>query len=149
MAIIRFYNPVLSAYRDENYNEAYERFLNHFSSAENCGCYQGNMPAANIHEGEKEFLIELALPGVNKNDIRIKHENELLTVSVEKPAGENEAESYTRQEFNYAGAIRTFKTGDKVDAGQITAKLENGILSLRLPKKEAYVKKPAQAIVVE
>lgn len=148
MAYIRFYNPDHSANRDENANEAYEQFVNHFSKGNNCDCFQGSGIASNISETDKEYRIEMALPGVSKKDISIKHDKGYLSVKVE-PAEKENAESYTRHEFDYTGASRTFKTGDKIDADNVLAKYENGLLTLTLPKKEAYVNKPAQSIVVE
>ncbi len=57
-------------------------------------------------------------------------------------------DTYDRQEFDYYGSSRVFKTGDKVDSDKITASYVNGILSVTLPKREAYVKKPAQTISI-
>jgi len=145
--MIRFYNPV-PAYRDENANEAYEKLMHHFSVDNTCGCQQGSAPAANISENETSFRIEMALPGVDKKHISLKHEKGFLSISVEGSDEEN-TEEYTRREFNYSGASRTFKTGEKIDTGNITARFENGILSVHLPKKEAFVNRPVQQIAVE
>jgi HSP20 family protein len=149
MTYLRFYSPYDSAYRDENTNEAFNQFMQHYNADNNCGCYQGSFPASNIAESEKEFRIEIALPGVDKKNISIKHEKGYLTISVEK-AGEGESnESYARQEFDYSGSSRTYRIGDKIDTENISAKYENGLLILHLPKKEAFVNKPVQSIVVE
>jgi HSP20 family protein len=147
MSMIRFYNPV-PAYRDENASEAYEKLMHHFSVNNACGCHQGNAPAANISENETSFRIEMALPGVDKKHISLKQENGFLSISVEGNGDEN-AEEYTRREFNYSGTTRTFRTGEKIDTGNISARFENGILSVHLPKKEAFVSRPAQQIAVE
>ncbi|MBN1143813.1 MAG: Hsp20/alpha crystallin family protein [Bacteroidales bacterium] len=149
MAYIRFYSPYNSANRDENSSEAYNQLMRHFNHESNCGCSRQSVPAANISETEQEYLIEMALPGVNKKDIEIKHENGYLHISVNKQDEQHGEEKYTLQEFDYSGATRVFKTGNKVDSEKITAKYENGILQVILTKKEAYVKKPAQSIVVE
>jgi len=149
MAYIRFYSPVRPAYSGENSNEAFERISRHFNTGSNCDCYQGSLPASNIAETDREFNIEMALPGVDKKNIKITHENGFLTVSVEKPEDKESDENYTRQEFDYSGTSRTFKTSDKIDSGNIAAKYENGILRLTLPKKEEYANKPAQSVVIE
>jgi HSP20 family protein len=149
MAYIRFYSPVQPGYRDENSNEAYKQLIRHINTNSNCGCYQGSVPASNISETDKEFRIEIALPGVDKKNINVRHDKGYLSITVEKPVENESDESYTRHEFDYQGASRTFKTGDKIDADNIAAKYENGILTLTLPKKESYVNKPAQAIIVE
>jgi HSP20 family protein len=149
MAYIRFFNPFYSANRDENSKEAYENLSRNFKADNNCGCYQGNVPAANISETDKEFHIEIALPGVDKKNINVKHEKGILSITVNKPEEDKDSEVYNWHEFDYSGASRTFKTDDKIDADNIEAKYENGILKLVLLKKEAYVNKPAQTIVVE
>jgi HSP20 family protein len=149
MAYIRFYNPYYSANRDENTSEAYEQLIRSINAGNHCGCNKGNIPATNISETEKEYRIEMALPGVDKKDIVIKHENGYLNISVNKPAETENEENHNRYEFDYSGASRTFKTGDRVDVDKITAKYENGILIVGLPKKEAYVNKSSQSIVVE
>lgn len=149
MAYLRFYSPVLPAYRDENSNDAYERLIQHINKDNNCGCYQGSVPASNISENDKEFKIEMALPGVDKKNIAIKHDNGYVSISVEKPAETESDEKYSRHEFDYSGVSRTFKTSDKIDSENITAKYENGILTLSLPKKEAHINKQVQSIVVE
>lgn len=126
MKYLRFYNPYYNAYRDEN--------------------TRTNVPQANIYEAGDEYKIEMALPGIAKKDININYENGLLKVSVE-----NEKESgagYDRHEFNYHGTERVFKTGETVDTDHISAKLENGVLTLSLPKKEAYVTKPVRSIEI-
>jgi len=146
MALIRFYHPGYPEYRDENANEAYEKLVRHFNNGA-CGCNQ--LPASNITESEKEYVIEMALPGVDKNNISIRHENDHLFVKVEKSAEKQHDEKYSRFEFDYSDVSRSFKLGGKVETGNISAKYENGILRITLPKKEAYVNKPAQAIVVE
>jgi HSP20 family protein len=128
MTHIRFYNPYLNAYRDD--------------SAGN------STPAANIYEADKEFQIEIALPGVDKKDIRISYEKGHLKVSVERDSENNNDNRYDRHEFDYRGAERVFKTGDRVNTDEISAKYENGVLSLILPKKEAFVQKPVRSIEV-
>ena len=132
MAYLKFYNPYYSANRDES---------------ENCAC--GQVPAANFFETDKEFSIEIALPGVDKKDISVTHDKGYLQIRVEKKE-EKEAEEikYDRREFDYTGTSRVIKTGDRIDAGNITAKYDNGILTLNLPKKEAFVNKPAQEIAI-
>jgi HSP20 family protein len=143
MTFLRFYNPV-SPYRDENANDAYDKIIRRFSTGTN----EGKVPASNILENEKEFRIEMALPGIDKKNIRLMQEKGYLTISVEKTPEKQDEEKYSHFEFNYSEAARTFRTGDKIDTENITAQYENGILTVRLPKKEAFVK-AAKMIEVE
>jgi HSP20 family protein len=149
MAYFRFYSPFQPSYRDENSGSAYEQLVRHINQSDSCGCYRESVPASNVSESDRDFRLEMALPGVDKSNIRITQENGFLTIKVEKPEADENHESYARQEFNYNGASRTFRIGNKIDAENIAAKYENGILSLILPKKDAFVNKPAQSIAVE
>ncbi len=148
MAYLRFYSPYHSAYRDENTNEALKQLMQHFSDDNECGFCKGSVPASNISESENEFRIEMALPGVDKKNISIKHEKSYLTISVEKPQAESQ-DNYLRQEFDYSGTSRTYHIGEKIDAGSISAQYENGLLIVHLPKKEVFASKSVQSIVVE
>jgi HSP20 family protein len=145
MAFIRFYNPELCN-RDENSNEAYENLVKRFNHG--FDLTHGDVPAANVMETETGFQIEMALPGVDKKDIRVEHEKGILTIRIEKSEENKEKDGYTRKEFDFAGASRTFRTGEKIDAENISARYENGVLTVQLPKKEAFVK-PARMISVE
>jgi HSP20 family protein len=94
------------------------------------------VPAVNVVETEKDFEIRMAAPGLKKEDFKITVENDLLTVAVEKESESEEREStYTRQEFSYTRFVRSFSLPDNVQAEQVKARYENGILSLSLPKE--------------
>lgn len=151
MAYIAYYRPYFLANRDEQSNTAYENWSKRFNNNV-CGC-AGSLPSANITESDKSYRIELALPGVDKSRIQITHENQILTVSVQPEDQPNQDQTmenqYQHQEYDYTAASRSFKTGDKINADQISAQYENGILAITLPKKEEFVKKPAQTIAVQ
>jgi HSP20 family protein len=85
---------------------------------------------------------------VDKKDIRVEHEKGILTIRLEKSEENKDNEGYTRKEFDFSGASRTFRTGEKIDTENISARYENGVLTVQLPKKEAFVK-PAKLIPVE
>jgi len=102
-----------------------------------------NFPPVNIHENENSFELELNVPGRNKEDFKVSIENGMLTVSFEKKE-ENKVEGQKtlRREFSYQSFKRSFNLDENIDADNIQAKYENGILSLTLPKKEQS--KPAK-----
>ena len=94
------------------------------------------IPSANIKETEKSFLIELAVPGMQKSDFDIHIEEIALTISSEKKRDEKiENEKYTRQEFSYSSFKRSFTLPDSIENDQVKASYENGLLSIELPKK--------------
>jgi HSP20 family protein len=96
-----------------------------------------NVPPVNIHETDEAYHLELAAPGLSKEDFKVNLEKGLLTISYEKKA-EDENKNYKthRKEFSTASFKRTFTVEDKIDADNIKAKYENGVLQLLLPKKE-------------
>jgi len=95
------------------------------------------VPLTNIIENEKSFNVDIAIPGVEKKDVKIGIENNLLTVSSEKKEEKNEEEkNFTRKEFVYNSFSRSFTLPKIIDAEKIKANYENGILKIELPKKE-------------
>lgn len=96
-------------------------------------------PAANVREDEKNYTIELALPGFAKEEVSIKFEEEVLTVTAgRQPKEEVKGPKYTWNEFGFKSKYeRSFQLPETVDADNITATFENGILRIALPKKEA------------
>jgi HSP20 family protein len=93
-------------------------------------------PPVNIAEKAAAYHIEVAAPGMEKTDFNIKLEDKLLTISAEQKAEVKDEHSKTiRQEFTQKGFKRSFTLDDKIDAAGITAKYENGILMVHLPKK--------------
>jgi HSP20 family protein len=99
----------------------------------------GNLPAVNIHEDEKQFVLEFAVPGMNKEDFKINLEEQVLTVSSEtKEEKEEQEDNFTRREFYYNGFSRSFTIPDNIDTNKIKADYKDGILKITLPKsKEA------------
>lgn len=96
-----------------------------------------SFPRTNIFETTEGYHLELNAAGRNKEDFQIQVENGLLTISYEKKE-EKEAPEYDtiRREFNLASFKRSFSLDDSIQADDIKAKYENGILRLYLPKKE-------------
>ena len=95
------------------------------------------LPAVNIREDEKAFYLELAIPGMKKEDVKIELKDEMLTISSEyKEEKEDKAEGYSRKEFSYNSFCRSFYLPDGVDAEKINASYREGILGIEIPKKE-------------
>lgn len=95
------------------------------------------IPEANISEDENKYQIELAVPGLEKKDIKVEIDKDILKVHHESSEKkENENHRYSRREFRYNGFTRTFIIPESVDDSKLKAKYENGILILELPKKQ-------------
>lgn len=96
-----------------------------------------HFPPANIVEKNDLYQIELAVPGMEKSDFNVKLDGKILTISSEKKAeNTSEKEKMIRKEFSYKSFTRSFTVDEKIDAANISARYENGILTLELPKKE-------------
>lgn len=94
-------------------------------------------PAVNITNNDDHFAIEMAAPGLEKEDFNIEIHNGLLTISAEKSSSdEMKEEHFTRREYNYNRFKRTFSVPDVVDSSDVEAKYANGVLRISLTKKE-------------
>ena len=95
-------------------------------------------PAVNVLEKEHEYLVEVAAPGMTKNEFKVNlDEDENLVVALEKEANKEEEGKkmhYLRREFSYSQFRQTMILPDDVDKEKISAKVENGVLSVILPK---------------
>jgi HSP20 family protein len=95
-------------------------------------------PSTNILETNEAFQLQVAIPGVKKEDVKIDLEKNILNISSEKEVEEtaNENEKYTRREFVYGTFCRSFTLPETIDTDKIKAEVKDGILSVTLPKKE-------------
>ena len=108
-----------------------------------------HFPPANIIEKTDFYQIELAAPGMEKTDFNVKLDGKILTISTEKKEEtKTENEKMIRKEFSYKSFKRSFTLDEKINAANITARYENGILKLELPKKEE-VKNGAKEITIQ
>ena len=95
------------------------------------------IPPANVVEKTGEFDIELAVPGMSKDDFHVTCENGVLNISAEKEEKSEEKEkNFTRREYNYTSFSRSFSLPESVKTDQVKARYENGVLKLTVPKKE-------------
>ena len=109
------------------------------------------IPAINIKETAGNYEVEVAAPGMTKQDFKVELDGNSLTISSEKEnlKNEREDERYTQREFSYQSFQRTFTLQkDVVDIDKIQAKYENGLLHLLIPKKEEAKQKPPRLIQI-
>lgn len=99
--------------------------------------FVNKVPAVNIAETENEFHIELAVPGLKKEDFKINLDKNVLSVSAEKKA-ENveEGKKYSKREYSYTSFVRSFTLPEVADQAKIEAEYTDGILKLNVAKKE-------------
>ena len=94
-------------------------------------------PNVNIHESETAYVIELAAPGLKKEDFQINLKKDTLSVWAEVKKDEAQvAKDFTRKEFDYSSFARSFNLPDTADGDKITAEYKDGILSINISKKD-------------
>ena len=94
-------------------------------------------PAVNIREDEKKYSLELAVPGIDKKDLKIEVNEDILTISMEqKQENEEEVSGYKRREFSYASFCRSFYLPEDTNRDKIDASYKDGILTVDLHKTE-------------
>jgi HSP20 family protein len=108
-----------------------------------------NVPAVNVVEHQNGFRIEVAAPGLKKDDFKLNLNHNNLTISgyqeTKKEESDTNNEKYTRREFSYSSFQRTFTLPASVDADNIQASYTDGVLKIEIPKREeAKVKPPRQ-----
>lgn len=109
------------------------------------------LPSVNIVETKDDFVVEMAAPGMKKEDFVIELDNELLTISSEKEETTEikEDDHFTRKEFSYQSFRRSFQLPKTVvEESKIKAKYENGLLKILIPKKEKAKALPPRQISV-
>ena len=144
MNLVRFYHPqdsvtrslvdeLMNSFVADNYDE---------SHVENC------RPATNVVENDKEFRLELLLPGFSREDVQLSVHENLLTVKVDlkEENGDNRnGYVYRQRQFGKYNFEKKFRVPKTVAADKIEARFNNGILELTLPKKEeAFEKSPVE-----
>lgn len=102
----------------------------------------GNQVPVNIRETDKTYEMEVAAPGFQKEDFKVDIADEMLTVSLDHKE-ENRQENkggVIRQEYRRQSFSRSFTLDETIDAGKISARYQDGLLHLTLPKKEGAQK---------
>jgi HSP20 family protein len=111
--------------------------------------HSSTMPAVNIKEFDSQFEIELAVPGIQKEDFAIEVEEGILSISsTQEEEQVNEKGKFTRREFSYNSFRRSFTLPDSVDPTKIDASYSNGVLRVLLPKHKEAQPQPKKLIKI-
>lgn len=124
---------------------------------------RNSSPQINVIETDKKFKIEIAAPGMTKDDMRVELNNDnqlvvMLEKEVEKGAdgkeccgdedcSKDEKHHYLRREFSYTSFRQIFNLPESVDKDKITAKMSHGVLKIKLPKREGGEKQPEMKMI--
>lgn len=115
--------------------------------------FSGTTPAINVSEDEKAYKVEVAAPGMTKEDFNISVDNDDLVISMEKKTDnkdENKSKKYLRREFSYSKFEQRLTLPDNIEHGDISAAMSDGVLTISIPKKvEVEKAKNAQRIEIK
>jgi HSP20 family protein len=144
MTLMRFSNQYPSLFDRFFENDLFDWSSRNYSNTNT------TLPSVNIKESSENFEVEVAAPGLTKDDFKIELNHNLLTISSEKEI-ENETkegQQFSLREFSYQSFSRSFTLPNTADSEKIGAKYENGILRIVIPKKEEARPKPARQISI-
>lgn len=107
------------------------------------------LPAVNISETEKDYKVVLSIPGIPKESVKIEMENEILRVSGSRNEEKKETgEKFTRKEIFSGSFTRSFSLPKNLDGEKISANIDQGMLTILLPKKEEERAKAGREIKI-
>ncbi|HPR32092.1 MAG TPA: Hsp20/alpha crystallin family protein [Prolixibacteraceae bacterium] len=143
--------------RTNNYNPSFPSLFDSFFSrnwldwnTNNYSDTDTTIPAVNVREEDDKYAIEVAAPGMKKDDFRLKLENDVLTICSERKDDKEEKKgNYSRREFSYQSFQRSFTLPEgHIQGDKIAAKYNDGILHIELPKREEVKPQPAREIKI-
>ena len=115
------------------------------------GNYSATLPAVNVRETNDDYIIEVAAPGMKRDEFKVELDNNVMTISsTREEKQEDQANGeYTRREFNYQSFQRSFTLPEnKVEGEKISARYMDGILHITVPKKDEAKVKPVKQISI-
>jgi len=143
---------MLPVFRNRNLPDLFDEFFNSnlLPNFVEEGAWKST-PAVNIFENDEKFEIEIAAPGLEKEDFKIDLKNDHLVVFSEKKDQKEEKEKgkVVRSEFRYSSFQRSFALPKEVDIAEIKANHKNGILTIELPKKTEYKENWSRQIEIQ
>jgi HSP20 family protein len=145
MTVLRLYQKNGHPVRRENEYRFSDMMNDFFGDNYGNGHYS---PRVNVYEKEDHFELNLALPGVKKNEISIDVDNDILKISSRNNNEAKHEVNYTRKEFDYSNFERSFNLPDTVNVDGIKAKMENGVLTITLPKRDDAIDKGPREIKI-
>jgi HSP20 family protein len=111
-----------------------------------------NLPSVNLKETDTKLEIELAAPGLKKEDFKIEVDNNMLIITAEKEEtkeSSSKRDDYVRKEFNYQSFYRSFNLPDSADENKIEASYKDGILNIIITKKPTEKRKTLKTISIK
>ncbi|AMM52876.1 hypothetical protein TH61_09855 [Rufibacter sp. DG15C] len=143
MTVVK-YHPFYQDRMPQTFSSLLDNFINEAVTTRKT---QGFTPQVDLWETKDAYEVELALPGVYKEDINVEFQEGVLTVSGERKPKENGQDlKFHKVESNFGKFSRSFQLPEQVDASAIDAQFENGVLHISVPKVEEKVVKHQIAV---
>jgi HSP20 family protein len=133
MTLVKFGNGQKNYPVNPFFNDVFDSILNDTFIGDKL---ISRVPAVNIAENENEFHIELAAPGLKKEDFKINLDKSVLSVSADKKVEVVEGTKFSKREYNYTSFTRSFTLPETVDHSKIDAEYTDGVLKLTVAKRE-------------
>jgi len=134
MSLIKFNNGTKNHGLSTGVNDIFESIFNDSFFSDRM---MARVPAVNVSETADQYLIEMAAPGLSKEEFKINLERNLLTVSAEQQKKTEDSDKrYNKREFSYTSFVRSFALPDSADDANIQAEYRDGILHISVAKKE-------------
>ncbi|MFW6286110.1 MAG: Hsp20/alpha crystallin family protein [Nanoarchaeota archaeon] len=130
-------NHLMSGFLSDSFDKSFP-FINSFNKNELMNT-SFKTPITDIYETKKEVVAKIEVPGIKKEDIKLKVKNGILSLNAEKKqekVNKDEKKGYHRIESSYSGFFRSFSLPTKVDESKVKAEYKDGILEVHMPKKE-------------
>ncbi len=138
--------PTVSRFFEDDWNNIFDWSNRNFSNN------SSTLPSVNIEEDKDNFVVQVAAPGMKKEHFNIELNNNTLVIKGERRVEENEKKDniYVRREFNYNSFHREFNLNPQVvDTQVIDAQYNDGVLCIKIAKKEEAKEKPARKIAIK
>lgn len=134
MTLVKFNNGLKNTSANPFFSDVFDSLINDSFLSDKL---IARVPAVNIAETENEFHVELAVPGLKKEDFKINLDKNVLSVAAEKKA-ENveEGKKFSKREYSYNSFVRSFTLPESADQSKIEADYSDGILKLTVAKRE-------------
>ncbi|MFT3678787.1 MAG: Hsp20/alpha crystallin family protein [Ferruginibacter sp.] len=134
MTLVKVNNPVSKTF-DGFFNDLFNDFPASFGKTVREDVF--GFPPVNIVENTNGYYLQVSAPGLDKADFNVKLDGNLLTISGEKKEEKKDETAKTiRKEFSHKAFKRSFTLDEKINSANISAKYENGVLYVELPKNE-------------
>lgn len=145
MTLAKFAHQVPSYFDRFSENDLFDWSTRNYSTTNT------SIPNVNIKEDNTSYEVEMAVPGFEKKDFNIELKNNLITISSERKSEKEirEGQQFNRREFSYQSFCRSFTLPDIAETERISAKYDNGILKMAIPKKEEARKKSTKRIEIK